>query len=230
LTVARKAFYGILVLVLAAAIFGPQRASARGPVCLVVVNTTPVEFSFTVDGWNQSTWTWRPNEEATYVAFDNVDIKSPNADGSFTVRGKNGTTVTPANTSFVFHQEYTGGRGQTGTCDGAWLMTIHDVAAPVAPVPPAGGMNFDHPGSCLYVKNTTNGLITIKVTHPTGYENVHWDYAPGQFALLASNGVSIKSPDGGWSLTQTNYSGQGSWTYDPSITQDGCAGEWVFTM
>jgi hypothetical protein len=227
---ARKILYGIAALVLAFALLGPQPASARGPVCLAVVNTTPQAFSFTVDGWNQLNWTWRPNEELTYVSVNGIDIKSPNADGSFTVRGALGTTVTTSNTSYTFHEELTGGQGQTGTCDGTWVMTISDASQPVAPVPPSDGMNHDHPGSCLYVKNTTGSTITIRVRHPLGYDNVHWDYPTGDNALLASSGVAIKSPDGGWSVTWTNYGGHGSWSYDESITQSGCAGEWVLTL
>jgi hypothetical protein len=236
-TAARKILYGLIASLLALPLLGPQPASARGPVCLAVVNTTGQSFSFTVDGWNQYNWTWRPNEELTYVAFNGTDIKSPNPDGSFTVRGALGTTVTSQNTSFAFHEDLTGGQGQVGTCDGTWVMSIHypgaaPAPAPVpapAPAPPSDGMNHEHPGACLYIKNTTGSTVTIKVTYPHGYENVHWDYPPGDNALLASNNVALTTPDGGWTVT-TSPNTQGTWTYNASYTQDGCNGEWVFTM
>lgn len=102
--------------------------AASGPKCLAVENTTSGSVYFTVDGWNQYTWTWRPNEELTYVSVNGIDIKSRNPDGSFTVRGASGSTINSANTRWTFHQELTGGQGQVGTCGGTWVMTIHEPA------------------------------------------------------------------------------------------------------
>jgi len=215
---------------MAVALVAAQPASARGRTCLAVVNTTPRAFSFTVDGWNRLNWTWGPNEELSYVSVRGTDIKSPNRNGSFAVHGALGSLVNTSNASFAFHDELTGGRGQTGTCAGTWVLTVYDPSEPVEPVPPSDGMNHDHPGSCLYVKNTTGNSITIKVRHPFGFENSHWDYPPGDTALLASGGIAVKSQDGGWSVTWTNYSGHASWSYDGSITQSGCVGEWVLTL
>lgn len=225
-----KIFCGVAVAVLVVSGIGVQPAMA-GTACLAVVNTTNQSFSFTVDGWNQYNWTWRPNEELAYVSFNGVDIKSPNADNSFTVRGWGGTTVTKDNTKFDWHPDMTGARGQAGTCAGTWVMTIiYPGGVPPAPVPPSGGsgMNFDHPGSCLYVKNTQNFQITLRLVHPTGFENVHWDFPAGDNALVAS-GPPIKTADGGWSVTTTNNN-KGTWNWDPSYTQQGCSGQWIFTM
>ena len=228
----RKCTSGIVVGVLLLAGIDVLPALA-GTACLAVVNATGNSFSFSVDGWgSNTTWTWRPNEELSYVAYNGVDIKSPNSDNSFTVRGALGTTVTKDNTKFDWHPEMTGGRSQVGTCSGTWVMTImYPGGAAPTPVPPSGGnsgMNFDHPGSCLFVKNTKNFLITVKLVHPTGYENVHWDFPAGDTALVAS-GPPVKTLDGGWSVTTSNNN-QGTWSWDPSYTQRGCSGQWIFTM
>jgi hypothetical protein len=225
----RKGFCGIIVAALIFAGIGVLPALA-GTACLAVVNTTSQSFSFTVDGWNQYNWTWRPNEELTYVSFNGTDIKSPNSDNSFMVRGALGNTVTKDNAKFDWRPDLTGGRGQTGTCGGTWVMTIMNPGGVTTPVPPSGdsGMNYDHPGSCLYVKNTQSFLITLKLAHPSGYENVHWDYPAGDNALVAS-GSPVKTPDGGWSVTMSNGI-RGTWSWDPSYTQHGCDGQWVLTM
>jgi hypothetical protein len=230
-TAARSIAYCVVAALIGFSVPGP--ALAASTVCLAVVNTTSQSFNFTVDGYNQYNWLWGPNEELKYVSVNGVDIKSPNDNGAFTVRGYGSTIVNSQNTTFVFHQEMTGGQGQVGSCNGTWVMTIHYPGAAPAPAPvptpPSDGMNHDHPGACLYVKNTTGSTITIKVTYPHGYENVHWEYPPGDNALLASNSVALTSADGGWSIN-TSPNLQGTWTYNGAYTQDGCNGEWIFTM
>ncbi len=181
--------------------------------CLYVKNMTNAQVTITLvhpSGYN-GYWTYAAGEMAL-LSHQGSAVKS--ADGGWSVNWQNYN----GQGAWAYDPSIT----QDG-CAGEWILTM---AYPA----PADEMNYDHPGACLYVKNTTSASVTIRVTHPTGYENVHWTYAPGEFALLSSGGVAIQSPDGGWDLSWSNYSGKGSWSYDSSITEDGCAGEWVFTM
>ncbi|HKX17049.1 MAG TPA: hypothetical protein VJT33_03445 [bacterium] len=235
MTAPRKTLYGLIAItLLGLAAPGPQPAAAANPNCVAVVNTTSQAFIISFKGYDQYTWQWEPNEGLKYVSINGVDIKSPNADGSFYVYGAQGSVVNAENSTWVFHSEMTGGQGNVGTCGGTWALTLrYPGAAPTpapVPTPPPSGGNYDHPGSCLYVRNTTGAAITIRLNHPSGYEGT-WELPSGDAALLAHNGVPIKTPDGNWDVTYLNNSNlKGTWTFDASTTQDGCQGEWVDTL
>lgn len=102
---------------------GPASGGRPGS-CLEVRNDTNRVIRVAVEGW-AATWMWQPGQQS-YTSYNNVEIKSQRADGGFTVRSVSGIVMSPATTTWTFHEEMTGSSRNPGTCNGSWLLTLHD--------------------------------------------------------------------------------------------------------
>jgi len=103
---------------------GPT-SGARPGSCLAVRNDTNRVIRVSVDGWPGTTWVWQPRQ-GSYTSFNDVEIKSRDADGRFNVRSVSGIVFGPATATWTFHEEMTGSSRNPGTCNGTWLLTMHD--------------------------------------------------------------------------------------------------------
>jgi uncharacterized membrane protein len=102
---------------------GPASGGRPGS-CLGMRNDTNRMITVRVDGW-AATWVWQPGQQS-YTSFNDVEIKSQRADGGFNVRAVSGIVLSPATATWTFHEEWTGSSRNPGTCNGTWLLTIHD--------------------------------------------------------------------------------------------------------
>jgi len=96
---------------------------------LAVNNKSGHEISFNIDGWPNMIWTVPAGSQPSYFILNSVDIRSQNANGSFTIRNVliDRKTHYPAGSiKWTYYANEKGGpdAANQGICNGTWMAVF----------------------------------------------------------------------------------------------------------